>query len=283
MNEVKTLVSVVTVVYNDVFNIERTILSVINQTYKNIEYIIIDGGSTDGTVDIIKKYSDRVAYWVSEPDKGILFAMNKGIDRATGEWINFMNSGDYFFNDTVFEKVFSSTHPTADFLYGSFITKFGGLKVRVVPSDNVNSMAWQGMPLCHNTLFAKTTLMKKFPFDTKFKVSSDGDFVIRCAAAGRVFERVDQIIFRVGEQGQGFSAAHWMKARVENWRIARTYFPGMRTDFFHFQGLLRELIFRTFKKITSIVGLYQMIRFVYRKKIQNKIPLLPPNCFPFEG
>jgi glycosyltransferase involved in cell wall biosynthesis len=90
------LISIITVVYNGVSTLEQTILIVINQTYKNIEYIIIDGGSIDGTVDIIKKYEDKLAYWVSEPDKGIYDAMNKGIDKATGEWINFMNAGDCF-------------------------------------------------------------------------------------------------------------------------------------------------------------------------------------------
>jgi glycosyltransferase involved in cell wall biosynthesis len=84
------LVTIVTVSYNVVSTIERTILSVVNQTYSNIEYIIIDGGSTDGTVDIIKKYMDKIAYWVSEPDKGIYDAMNKGILMAKGQWINFM-------------------------------------------------------------------------------------------------------------------------------------------------------------------------------------------------
>ena len=85
------LISIVTVSYNAVATIEQTILSVINQTYPNIEYIIIDGGSKDGTIDIIRKYADQIAYWVSEPDEGIYDAMNKGIKIATGEWINFMN------------------------------------------------------------------------------------------------------------------------------------------------------------------------------------------------
>ena len=88
------LISVVTVSYNAVATIEQTLLSVINQTYPNIEYIIIDGGSTDGTVDIIKKYADEIVYWISEPDKGIYDAMNKGIKKANGEWINFINAGD---------------------------------------------------------------------------------------------------------------------------------------------------------------------------------------------
>ncbi len=83
-----------TVTYNAEELLEETILSVINQSYKNIEYIIIDGASTDGTIDIIKKYEEKIDYWMSEPDEGIYFAMNKAIEKATGKWINFMNAGD---------------------------------------------------------------------------------------------------------------------------------------------------------------------------------------------
>lgn len=104
MEEVK--ISVITVCYNAVDTLEKTIQSVLEQTYHNIEYIIIDGGSTDGTVEIIHRYVDYLAYWVSEPDRGIYDAMNKGIERATGEWVNFMNAGDYFYNYDVISNVF---------------------------------------------------------------------------------------------------------------------------------------------------------------------------------
>ena len=104
--ETDTLISVVTVSYNAVSTIEQTILSVINQTYPNVEYIIIDGGSTDGTVDIIKKYADKIAYWVSEPDKGIYDAMNKGGLKTTGDFIQFLNAGDWLENEHVIEKIF---------------------------------------------------------------------------------------------------------------------------------------------------------------------------------
>lgn len=98
-------ITVVTVCYNAVGEIEETILSVINQTYPNVEYIVIDGGSTDGTVDIIKRYEDRITHWISEPDKGIYDAMNKGIRLATGDYINFMNAGDRYYDRDVLSKV----------------------------------------------------------------------------------------------------------------------------------------------------------------------------------
>ena len=95
------MISVITVSYNAVSTIEQTILSVINQTYSNIEYIIIDGGSTDGTIDIIRRYEDKIAYWVSEPDRGIYDAMNKGASKANGEYIAFLNSDDWYELDAV--------------------------------------------------------------------------------------------------------------------------------------------------------------------------------------
>src|SRR5688572_4810851 len=94
MNQSAPLLSIITVVYNGEQLLEKTILSILNQTYTNIEYLIIDGRSKDRTVDIIKKYENKISYWVSEPDKGIYDAMNKGMNAAKGDYIWFINAGD---------------------------------------------------------------------------------------------------------------------------------------------------------------------------------------------
>ena len=98
--------SVITINFNNRDGLRKTIESVVKQTYKDFEYIIIDGGSTDGSVDVIKEYADKIDYWVSEPDKGIYNAMNKGIDVAKGEYCIFMNSGDVFFSNDVYNEVY---------------------------------------------------------------------------------------------------------------------------------------------------------------------------------
>lgn len=108
--------TVITVVRNDIAHIEQTLLSVSGQTYADLEYIVIDGGSTDGTTDVIRRYADRLAYWVSEPDGGIYPAMNKGLRHATGEWVNFMNSGDLFASPNVLADLFGQDGALARYM-----------------------------------------------------------------------------------------------------------------------------------------------------------------------
>lgn len=114
MAEKNHKITVVTVCYNAVNEIEKTIRSVLSQTYPDKEYIVIDGGSTDGTVDIIRKYADRIDYWISEPDGGIYEGMTKGIEHATGDYINFMNAGDLFFDNHVLDEVFAGRNYDED-------------------------------------------------------------------------------------------------------------------------------------------------------------------------
>lgn len=171
-------ISVVTVCFNAVGSIEETMLSVLNQTYTKIEYIIIDGGSTDGTVDVIKKYADRLAYWVSEPDKGIYDAMNKGIAAATGDYINFMNAGDTFVSPDTIKSLVSKIDISYDIVYGDTIhvAKWGEYLSKAVNLDNFRSQ----MPFGHQSTFVKLPLMKKKRFDTSFRCCGDYHFLYNC-------------------------------------------------------------------------------------------------------
>ena len=115
------LLSVITICYNEK-QIERTCQSIVNQTWQDFEWIVVDGGSTDGTLDILNKYRNRINILISEPDEGIYDAQNKGIKLAHGQYLNFMNGGDAFYNSTVLEKVFKDKDQTADVLYGKYCT-----------------------------------------------------------------------------------------------------------------------------------------------------------------
>ena len=151
--------------------IEQTILSAINQTYPNIEYIIIDGGSTDGTVNIIKKYMDHIAYWVSEPDKGIYDAMNKGGIRATGTFIQFLNAGDWLENEYVVEKIFKKNPKNVDVIYGDMIIR---------RSDGIYYAKAQDLshfkcdfPLFHPSTFISKSIFISHLFDVSYRISAD--------------------------------------------------------------------------------------------------------------
>ena len=125
--------SIITVNYNNKEGLRRTIESVIHQTFHDYEFIIIDGGSTDGSMDVLKEYDAQINYWVSEPDSGIYNAMNKGIAKAKGEYLNFMNSGDCFYTADVLEKV-SLYNSNADFIVGTIITIARPIKVTLLYS-----------------------------------------------------------------------------------------------------------------------------------------------------
>src|SRR4030043_464009 len=128
--------SIITINLNNAAGLRQTIESVINQTFSDYEYIIIDGGSTDGSVDVIKEYASKLRYWITEPDTGIYNAMNKGIMQAKGEYFQFLNSGDWFLNETILQKLFSVDH-NADILYGDeyWVYKNGIKKLHRVGSE----------------------------------------------------------------------------------------------------------------------------------------------------
>ncbi len=166
------LISVITVVFNGEKYLEETIQSVLNQTYDNVEYIIIDGGSTDGTLDIIKKYDQAIDYWISERDRGIYDAMNKGIDLATGEWINFMNGGDGFYSKDVLQKIFQNNmYRDYKVLYGDVQTDYGDYKF-ILKAGSLSNI-YKAMQFSHQSTFFKASYHKLNKYNLNYKLSAD--------------------------------------------------------------------------------------------------------------
>jgi glycosyltransferase involved in cell wall biosynthesis len=175
--------SVITVVYNNVRDIERTVQSVLSQSYDAIEYIVIDGASKDGTLELLETYKTQIDKLISEPDKGIYDAMNKGLHMATGSHVLFMNSGDTFYRSTTVEEVFAC-HPNADIYYGEtelFDDNWEslGLRRHAIP-DTFDWKSYRyGMNICHQAIYIRRSLTE--PYDATYALSADIDWVIKAA------------------------------------------------------------------------------------------------------
>jgi glycosyltransferase involved in cell wall biosynthesis len=180
------LVTIITVVFNGEKYLEETILSVINQTYNNVEYIIIDGGSTDGTLEIIGKYENAIDYWVSEPDQGIYDAMNKGIKLATGQFIGIVNSDDTIYPSTV-QSVVSAfeAKPEAQYTFGKVELARENGQIYGIAQSNPNKQLKDftkniSMPFPHMTIYARREIYKLIGlFNTKYRLSADYDFCLK--------------------------------------------------------------------------------------------------------
>ena len=180
-NYSKPLVSVITVVYNASKTLEQTILSVINQTYATIEYIIIDGGSTDGTIDILKKYNKNISFWSSEPDKGLYDAMNKGILHAKGEIIGMINSDDWYELNAVELIVKSYTeNPNKCIFHGDRfdILEDGSKRVKKFHPSKFKFL-YYGMTYNHPSMFVSKKIYENELYNTNLKSLSDYEFVLK--------------------------------------------------------------------------------------------------------
>lgn len=197
------LVSIITVVFNGDKHLENAIQSVINQTYENIEYIIIDAGSTDGTLDIIKKYEGHIDYWISEPDKGIYDGMNKGISLSTGEVIGLLNSDDWYENYTV-HKVVEEYHKSSPFsIFFGDIRKFSlqGKATYLVPSTYPRKSLIYGCTINHPSCFVNIKTYQKIGvFNLSFDIAADYEFLLRAWKANINFYYISSVLtnFRVG-------------------------------------------------------------------------------------
>lgn len=180
--------SIITINYNNAYGLQKTLESVINQTYKNFEYIIIDGGSVDGSKEIIEKYSNKFAYWVSEKDNGIYNAMNKGIKQAKGEYCLFLNSGDWLVDECVLEKVFLlNVHE--DILYGNLLTMDSFCDKGPERSLLTLTDLFFGT-INHPSSFIKRILFQKYGlYNEEYKIVSDWEFFFKVICLARVSVR----------------------------------------------------------------------------------------------
>lgn len=213
----KPLITVVTVVYNGVNFLERTIKSVINQFYDNVEYIIVDGGSTDGTLNIIKKYEHAIDYWVSASDKGIYDAMNKGIDLATGEWICFMNGGDEFFQPSVLAEVFvKPDNSDAQIIVGNQQVIYPSGRTRQAWAGSVKKL-WQGSQFCHQATFVKTDYHRANKFNLQTKIVADFEFFYHAWQTRAKFRYADVVVAKF--EAGGISDVKRIDAILGFWTV----------------------------------------------------------------
>jgi len=183
-SENNPLISIITAVFNGEEYLEQTILSIINQTYENIEYIIIDGGSTDGTLDIIKKYENRISYWVSEKDNGIGDAFNKGVKISRGDYINFQGHGDGLISTDVLEKVFKDVNTDEDMLVSTRIKRIDINGEEIFTSKHIinfdkRSLLFR-MSIPHQGLFMHKSYFNKYGlFDVNNTFCMDYEHLLR--------------------------------------------------------------------------------------------------------
>ena len=171
------LYSIITINFNNCDGLRRTIESVVNQTNADYEYIVIDGGSTDGSVDVIQKYSDRISYWVSEKDDGIYNAMNKGVWHAHGDYCLFLNSGDSFYDKHVLNENLLSDSK-CDIVVGRLVSDSDGRELFSPPSYDISMYYFYTSTLPHQASFIKTKLLKQYPYDESLKIVSDWKFFV---------------------------------------------------------------------------------------------------------
>ncbi len=188
------MITIITIVLNDEKNIEKTIVSIVNQRYTNFEFIIIDGGSGDKTIEVIKQYELKIDYWCSEPDGGIYYAMNKGIELANGRYILFMNSGDEFFSNDVLTKVFQNPNSGAEIIYGNTAVDFGGItSVNIAGEVNRSNT----MPFCHQSVFVRTEVLQARKFDINFMICADRNFFTNCFFDNIQFHFMNIVISKI--------------------------------------------------------------------------------------
>lgn len=220
--------SVITVNYNNAEGLEKTILSVLDQTFSDFEFIVIDGNSTDGSIDIIQKYTDKISYWISEPDSGIYNAMNKGIKKAKGEFLYFLNSGDYLVVPTVFEQIFKDKIYYTPIIRGNQITDFGTYTQTWINFGNreITLYDMYCSSFHHQATFFNAALFEKYGlYNETYKIVSDWEFSVKIILGGEksTYINTDIVVYQYG--GISSNEQGLINREIERDTVIKALFP----------------------------------------------------------
>lgn len=248
MDKLQPNFSIITVTFNAESFLERTILSVLEQTYPRVEYIVVDGASKDGTQAIIERYDKRISRWISEPDKGLYDAMNKGMKMATGDYLCFLNAGDMFYEPETLQKMVDSIQSQSelpDVLYGHtvLVDESGHFKRmrRLEPPEELNWKSFrQGMLVCHQAFFAKRIIA--VDYDLNFRYSADQDWCIRTMKKADNLFNTHLTLIRYLEEGM--STRNRKESLMERFHIMVKHYGWFSTIVHHFWFVIRAIIKR---------------------------------------
>lgn len=260
--------SIITVNFNNKDGLQKTIESVIHQTFQDFEFIVIDGGSTDGSTDILKKYDTQINYWISEPDGGIYQGMNKGIIKATGEYLNFMNSGDCFYNEEVLQHVFDR-RLVCDIIVGKDYhfnpQKQQGFSTILPPRISMLTFYIQTLP--HQSSFFKRELFDNTLYDESLKIVADIKFYIqKICVEGCSIERINEIICK--REPDGISKSYNEQRIAEHQAIIAEFLPiGAIEDYKTLSLLDKTSLYKLLSLLENSNGLKwitRLIKILYR-------------------
>lgn len=229
-------ISIITAVRNNGNTLEKTIKSIISQTYKNLEYIVIDGASTDGTLDIIRQYEDQISYWISEPDVGIYDALNKGIKKATGDWLYFIGADDVLDSPNVIDSIFSNQLlDDFDIIYGDVM-----IGSRRLAKGVFGEILKLKNTIQHQGTFYNRRVFQDFLYQPIFLCSSDYELNLKLYLQGAKHLKLDKIVARCGNQGIS-NQGNIKNYLEENWARSH-YLNPIESSFYNSLGILRFLI-----------------------------------------
>jgi len=237
--------SVITVTYNAKHTLERTLKSVQEQTYPAIEHLIVDGNSNDGTVALIQQYENERLKWISEPDKGLYDAMNKGAKMATGDYLCFLNAGDTFYNVDTVEKMFKTIDKNAfpDILYGeTAIVDDNGRFLHMRRLRAPKTLTWEsfklGMVVCHQAFIVKREIVE--PYELSYRFSADFDWCIRMMKKAKNIHNTGMIL--VNYLNAGTTTANRKASLRERYRIMEKHYGKVSTFLYHIWFVIRAII-----------------------------------------